>query len=179
MWFKKPPAASSVRAFAVHPALTRATSRSVLLPPSTPLVLADLPVRCGLHSSRLTALVACLSQMMAAYSWQMYMQAAAMQSAGGAAGMAGMAGMAMPGMAGMAGMPMPVPMPFMPSPMFMHPDIMSAYGYAPFDYRKRPRDWDNGGARRRRRHDNKVSAAAWVLCNTTKVCTTGRVLCAS
>ena len=91
---------------------------------------------------------------MAAYSWQMYMQAAAMQSAGGAAGMAGMA------MPGMAGMPMPVPMPFMPSPMFMHPDVMSAYGYAPFDYRKRPREWDGGGARRRRRHDNKVGTAA-------------------
>ena len=83
--------------------------------------------------------------MMAAYSWQMYMQAAAMQSAGGAAGMAGM-----------AGMPMPMPMPFMPPPMFMHPDMMSAYGYAPFDFRKRPRDWDAGSARRRRRHDNKV-----------------------
>jgi hypothetical protein len=59
-------------------------------------------------------------------------------------------------------MPMPMPMPFMPPPMFMHPDMMSAYGYAPFDYRKRPRDWDAGNARRRRRHDNKVRA--WHCC---------------
>ena len=99
--------------------------------------------RCIKQTSQ--ALVLCCPQMMAAYSWQMYMQAAAMQSAGGAAGMAGM-----------AGMPMPMPMPFMPPPMFMHPDMMSAYGYAPFDFRKRPREWDGGGARRRRRHDNKV-----------------------
>ena len=94
--------------------------------------------------------------MMAAYSWQMYMQAAAMQSTGGAAGMAGMAGMPMP---------MPMPMPFMPPPMFMHPDMMSAYGYAPFgDFRKRPRDWDLGNARRRRRHDNKVRACKFCCC---------------
>ena len=78
--------------------------------------------------------------MMAAYSWQMYLQAA-MQN--------GTAPMPMAAMNSMT-------VPFMQPMSFMHPDAMAAaYGYPPFDWRRRPREWD-AGSRRRRRNENKV-----------------------
>ena len=82
-----------------------------------------------------------LAQMMAAYSWQMYLHAA-MQN---------------------GGTPVPVPVPFMPPMAFMHPDMAAAFGYPPFDWRKRGRDWDPPGSRRRRRTDNKVGCCSNAL----------------